>query len=191
MQTKRNKNYGWHEQLAVGVKGEEVVLAWLRDRAFYVGDVRSEVAYRGMDIDFVVQTSPEHQPVIGGMYFAEVKTDTYDNEYVFFETHTAENGPGALFKSRASVWYIYKPKLNQIIEVQPARVATHLWLRIGTSIPTKLFPVFNDKKRVRAWGVKLSIEELTSLGGMVHLLTEKDTSNETDSENGSTTEASL
>lgn len=183
----RNKEYTWEGQLAVGKTGEDFVRQWLQERGLSTTDVRQVASYQKDDIDFLVQdrnVPHEEQDV----FTAEVKTDTYDNQYVFFETHTAEKMPGALFKSRARVWYIYKSALGKIIEVQPARVAAHIWINDRTpgAPQFRVYPVFNDKKRIRAWGVKLPISVLEQLGGMVYLLPKE--SHETDSQDSSTTE---
>ena len=182
MSMNEKKLYGWREQLAVGASGERVVRDWLRSRGYTVVDVTGERDYQAKDIDLLL-LDPECDPQ-GDAYppqdcfwiDAEVKTDTYPNQFVFFETHTAENNPGALFKSRAQVWYIYKSALGKVIEVDPARVVTHLYVT-GRKYTERLYPVFNERRQVRAWGVRLSLDDLTGVGGMVHLL-EGDMSNE-------------
>lgn len=179
----RDTSYTWKGQLAVGASGEKVVLDWLKTNGHpYTEDVSGNPSFQVDDIDLVVDAGSFDR------FFAEVKTDTYDNQYVFFETHTAEKMPGALFKSRARVWYIYKSALGKIIEVQPARVAAHIWINDRTpgAPQFRVYPVFNDKKRIRAWGVKLPISVLEQLGGMVYLLPKE--SHETDSQDPSTTE---
>lgn len=161
--------YTWKGQLQVGEDGELVVMQWLRQQGLSVEDLRQQKHAQRDDTDFYIEDA-------GAMtaFFSEVKTDTYNNDQVFFEMYTKERNPGALFKSRARVWYIYKRALGQIIEVEPGRVTAYLWWEDRKEAgPRKLFPVFNDKKVIRAWGVKVSVQELTNLGGVVHYLVEE------------------
>jgi hypothetical protein len=175
--------YTWKGQLAIGKAGEEVVKDWLESRGLTIIDCRSVRAFQEDDVDFVVLHGPEE----GEHFRAEVKTDTYDNDFVFFETHTTEHNPGALFKSRARVWYIYKSKQGRIVEMEPARVITYLWLHANDK-NYRLYPVFNEKKVCRAWGVRVRIDDLQKLGGVVHFLLEGEQNDTTDSQDTSTTE---
>jgi hypothetical protein len=170
MTESRDTNYTWKGQLAVGTAGETVVLEWLKSRDFSVLDMRDNADMRDDDIDFLVSS------LDGPSFYAEVKTDTYDNEFAFFEVYTAEKNPGALFKSRARVWYIYKTQRGTVVEVEPARVITYLYdmEKRNQGNAYRLYPVFNDKKKIRAWGVRVAIGTLTDLGGMVYLLEDVD-----------------
>lgn len=175
----------------MGKQGEKTVVDWLKSRGFTVSDVSQEKMYQRDDIDLIVLdpgAELSEEAFDEAWFTAEVKTDTYPNYTVFFETNTAEHGPGALFKSRARVWYIYKSALDAIIEVEPAKVIAYIYWydRLKNSgLTHKLFPVFNDRRAIRAWGVKLSLDDLTALGGVVHLI------NATNSEDSGTTEAGV
>lgn len=154
-----SKNYSWNDQLAIGAQGEELVLSWLRSRGFSIQDMRDRKSYQNEDIDFLVERGENE------FFTAEVKTDTYDNWKMFFEMHTAEGKPGALLKSRAKVWYIYKPKLNKIFVVEPSKVLVYIWLK-GFNTDDAL-PVRNEIGQVRAYGLRLPIKSLMLLSGMV------------------------
>lgn len=151
-----DKHYGWKEQLAVGAKGEIVVQEWLRSRGMDVVDVAHDPFYQKRGIDLVVVRDNDQ-------WHTEVKTDTYANDRVFFETLNAEGLPGALFKSRAQVWYIYKVASNGIWEVDPARLIAFLWEHRDTA---KNFPVRNDRGKIRAWGTPISAVGLAKAGAV-------------------------
>lgn len=194
MRTAAERAYTWKGQLQVGEDGELVVMQWLRSRGYSVWDERHNKAYQQDDVDLLL-LDPEDSEESDTANFirAEVKTDTYANDYVFFETHTKEHNPGALFKTRARVMYIYKPKRGEIIEVQPARVIAHLYINARQKGGTyyNLYPIFNEKRLVRAFGVKLSYAELINLGGVVHFIPQEEQHDETDSQDPSGIDRSI
>lgn len=86
----------WDEKLAKGAQGEERVLGWLKAQGHTVVDVRKDLGYRALDIDFVV-----------GPHTVEVKTDYLATDRIFLEYQ-------ALAKSQADYWFYYTPTTEKL-----------------------------------------------------------------------------
>lgn len=170
----RDTRYGWHEQLAVGASGEYVVGSWLQSRGIDFIDVSNDAHWQSRDIDLIAYLGQgEDRNTVA----VEIKTDTYDNGRVFFELYSAELRPGALPKSRADVWLIYKPARGGILKVKPANVLALVLRRDDF----KTFPVHNQKGQVRAYGVNIPISTLVADCGAVWytIVSEGDTNGDT------------
>ncbi len=166
-----DRDYKWQTQLDVGARGEAVVEQWLKQQGYYVTDLRGSPRWRERDIDFGLWTDELIEALL-----VEAKTDAYDNDSLFLELY-AGNGrkPGALFKSRADVWYYYKAASGYVVEFSPAEAAAAV---ARLDIHEHLKPVMNrdenGKKRIAAWGVLVTLAWIRELSSTkVHQLVQE------------------
>lgn len=103
--------YSFAKQAAVGRRGEEVVIAWLRERGYEVEDVSASPLWRQRDVDVIV-----------GARMAEIKTDTHSPDNLFVEL-TDDDKPGYLYKSRADDLLYYFPHAGKLFWLPVASLA--------------------------------------------------------------------
>jgi hypothetical protein len=113
--------YSWDSQIAIGERGVQAVMSYLRQHGYHVDDVTNDKDWQARDIDLLVRGKRKKR-----WRSVEVKVDSYVSGNVYLELVSSYGRPGCVFKSRADVWCYWLSSLGILLLIDLP--ALQLWL---------------------------------------------------------------